>query len=521
MRKNVFFGFWLRLAMAVAAAWFTLGIATAQETGIDTLYVMKNGTVTRTIALDKIDSLVFYRPNFDGEKSDTPEYVEINGVLWATRNVDQPGTFAASPESPGMFYQWNRKKAWSTTDEVTDWNSSYPTGTEWEKAKDPSPSGYRVPSLTEIQSLLDIDNVSNEWTTENGVNGRKFTDKNNGNSIFLPAVGYRFNGSGRLNGIGTNGNYWSSTVYEDYSNHAYELGIASNAVNWLGSYRNTGYSVRPVAETSFSIKFDKKGRFSSGDTVTGNIISSEEELTEVVVLKDEVVIATITRFDTLPVLKGESGVYRISLPDLATGSYGLTAKSATSEYSVKFELIETEELPEYVEINGVKWATRNIDEPGTFAANPESPGMLYQWNRKTAWSATGEITGWDSSIPSGDSWEAENDPSPAGYRVPTFTEIQSLLEDAKVSSEWTTVNGVTGRKFADKTTGNSIFLPAVGYRDDNDGKLNDVGVDGRYWSSMTNVHYESYAYSLMFLSSFANWTEYYRAGGLSVRPVAE
>jgi len=35
-----------------------------------------------------------------------------------------------------------------------------------------------------------------------------------------------------------------------------------------------------------------------------------------------------------------------------------------------------------VVINGVKWATRNVDKPGTFVANPEDFGMLYQWNRR-------------------------------------------------------------------------------------------------------------------------------------------
>ena len=42
--------------------------------------------------------------------------VIINGVKWATCNVDAPGTFAAAPESAGMFYQWNRKIGWSATD---------------------------------------------------------------------------------------------------------------------------------------------------------------------------------------------------------------------------------------------------------------------------------------------------------------------------------------------------------------------------------------------------------------------
>jgi len=41
------------------------------------------------------------------------EGVVINGVKWATRNVDRPNTFAETPESAGMFYQWNDKIGWS------------------------------------------------------------------------------------------------------------------------------------------------------------------------------------------------------------------------------------------------------------------------------------------------------------------------------------------------------------------------------------------------------------------------
>ena len=41
-----------------------------------------------------------------------------------------------------------------------------------------------------------------------------------------------------------------------------------------------------------------------------------------------------------------------------------------------------------VVINGIKWATRNIDAPGTFSVNPESLGMLYQWNKKIGWSSS-------------------------------------------------------------------------------------------------------------------------------------
>ena len=70
---------------------------------------------------------------------------------------------------------------------------------------------------------------------------------------------------------------------------------------------------------------------------------------------------------------------------------------------------------EGVVINGVRWATRNVDTPGTFARNPEDFGMLFQWNRRQGWSsADSEIRGWNSFIPTGTAWYAENDPCPQG-----------------------------------------------------------------------------------------------------------
>ena len=140
-----------------------------------------------------------------------------------------------------------------------------------------------------------------------------------------------------------------------------------------------------------------------------------------------------------------------------------------------------------VVINGVKWATRNVATPGTFAATPEDAGMFYKWNNKKAWAVIGnEVSDWDDRIFYDNTWAKSNDPSPAGWHVPTDAEIRTLLlDDNKVSSEWTTQNGVIGRKFTDKATGNSIFFPAVGYRSGDDGTLNLVNMQGNYWTSTT------------------------------------
>ena len=152
---------------------------------------------------------------------------------------------------------------------------------------------------------------------------------------------------------------------------------------------------------------------------------------------------------------------------IAAGTTIITAQ-AGDQTAICIVTVKNIPLPGYDEgviINGVKWATRNVASPGTFANKPEDAGMIYQWNRKVAWTATGNVAGWDSSYPVGDTWEEASDPSPAGWRVPTFGEIESLLDAENVNREWTTEKGINGMRFTDKSAGNSIFLPAVGERE--------------------------------------------------------
>lgn len=172
-----------------------------------------------------------------------------------------------------------------------------------------------------------------------------------------------------------------------------------------------------------------------------------------------------------------------------------------------------------VVINGVTWATRNVNSAGTFADSPEDAGMMYQWNRKTGWKSEGSVSGWDSSLPTGSTWERENDPSPAGWRVPTLAELKTLLDTANVKHEWAVQNGVGGRKFTDKHTGNSLFLPAAGYRKFGNGDLFIAGAIGNYWGSTQQN--EIYAYMIYLISSDAVWHNHSRRSALSIRPVAE
>ena len=179
--------------------------------------------------------------------------VVINGVIWATRNVDKPGTFAKNLEDAGMLYQWNRDIGWSTTDPLintnrkTTWNNSLSTDTFWKMLNNPCPVGWRVPTKEEFETLLDRNKVGYERITENGLNG-KFTDKTNGSFLFLPAAGSRKSIDGTLYYAGTSGNYWSNTVYEGDETNAYCVGFGTGFADVYNCTRSLGLSIRCVAK---------------------------------------------------------------------------------------------------------------------------------------------------------------------------------------------------------------------------------------------------------------------------------
>lgn len=181
----------------------------------------------------------------------------INGVIWATRNLDEPGTFARSEKDAGMFYQWNRPDGWCGTDPLVnqndniDWDNTIPLGITWERNNDPSPKGWRIPTFREIDKLLDTDHVSRIWVVENGIAGMRFTDKENGNTIFFPAGGFRETADGALDGVGLGGYYWSIT--QNDSSTSYSLYFYTLSAGRFANGSGYGLSIRPVSETVIEV----------------------------------------------------------------------------------------------------------------------------------------------------------------------------------------------------------------------------------------------------------------------------
>lgn len=188
------------------------------------------------------------------------DYVDLglpSGTKWATCNVG-----ANSPEEYGDYFAWGE----TTPKETYNWstyrycNGSSITLTKYcsnpdfvftdalttlEASDDAATAnwgtGWRMPTREEMNELYS--NCTHEWTTQNGVNGRKSTGPN-GNSIFLPAAGSRYGSI--LDLVGSYGHYWSSSLGSSNAGDAWSLYFDAGNYRMRNWSRHHGLSVRPV-----------------------------------------------------------------------------------------------------------------------------------------------------------------------------------------------------------------------------------------------------------------------------------
>ena len=139
----------------------------------------------------------------------TVEAVDLGlSVKWASCNVG-----AYSSESYGSYYTWSETKNIDFSD------------------------NWRMPTASEMRELRD--NCDWRWANVNGIYGYRVTGKN-GNSIFLPASGFKLNN--RTFDEGSYGYYWSSgsgsqANYLEFNSYDYDVN---------GSEPTYGCTVRPV-----------------------------------------------------------------------------------------------------------------------------------------------------------------------------------------------------------------------------------------------------------------------------------
>ena len=190
----------------------------------------------------------------------THEYVDLglpSGTLWAKTNLG-----ASAQEGYGNYYAWgetttkttyswsNYKYCSGTSSTVQDLGKSI-CGTSYDAARALWGSEWRMPSVDQMNEL--IDKCTLQLKTVNGVKGLAFKGPN-GNSIFFPIPGYKYDST--TTGKGSETYYWSGT--KDLLNQDKTRAIclyikitsSSAKVETKTAQRRTGLPIRPVRSST-------------------------------------------------------------------------------------------------------------------------------------------------------------------------------------------------------------------------------------------------------------------------------
>ena len=183
-------------------------------------------------------------------------------LYWAKSNLSMKG-LCANPYDYGDYYAWGETApkgdySWyaykyGEYPHLTKYNTKEDSGTvdnrtvlnpEDDVAHVKLGGKWRMPTIEEWDALVKQCHFT--LTTQNDVNGQLVTGPN-GNSIFLPAAGWREYDD--LDYPGSTGSYWSSSLHPNYQNYACS-GTFNNG-GYVGldmTARCIGLTIRPVSE---------------------------------------------------------------------------------------------------------------------------------------------------------------------------------------------------------------------------------------------------------------------------------
>ena len=390
-----------------------------------------------------------------------------------------------------------------------------------------------MPTDAEWRELLS--NCTSSWTTRNGVGGRLYTARN-GNSIFLPAAGYR-------SGIyfyseGTLGVYRSSSLNESDSYFAWQLGCNANGEERGCSGRAYGYPIRPVygdVVPAVLVLLDKTElEIFVGDkaSLTARVLPDNAHDKGILWSSSDEAVATVSFSGEVTAVAPGSATITVTTLD--------GGKTATCDVTVVTEPY-TAATPELVDLGlSVKWSTFNLG-----ATKPEESGDLFAWGETEPYYKSSDPSVWKPGKEEGYAWssyrfnpsgdgvtftkytgedyvtlQSEDDAATVNlggnWRMPTVDEYLELRD--RNNCDWTWLDnyedsGVSGYLVTSKKEGYAdrcIFLPAPGGW-------------GDLWTASlkTDDGNGVYAYQGYFYSSASDWSGAYRCWGYPIRPVSD
>lgn len=217
--------------------------------GTHELKLEKQGysTLTKNINITEGETLVLNETLENEMESNTingHEYVDLGlGVKWATCNVG-----ANKPEEYGDYFAWGEiKPKTEYTQENNKIDVTHIIHIKGKPEYDPAQANWggnwRLPSRHDMYNLKY--NCKWTWETNNGTNGYRVTGPN-GNSIFLPAAGYK-NKSTHYD-IETNGFYWAYDFEYCDSIEPLYMSLREDFISSWPRNAHYGHSIRPVTD---------------------------------------------------------------------------------------------------------------------------------------------------------------------------------------------------------------------------------------------------------------------------------
>ncbi len=210
-----------------------------------------------------------FDPNFYSGEINGYKYVDLGlSVKWATYNVG-----ANTPEDYGDYFAWGEVE----TKEIYNWTTykwgsgiansvtkyvnnpqyaTYDNKTTLDFSDDVAHvkwgNRWRMPTQSEVEELINSKICTWKQITYKGVNCQLVTGPN-GNSIVLPAAGYRYNLTiDTPSGCGSHGYYWSASLDSVENDRAVGFTFGPPVLGYaqweIWESRSDGFTVRPVTE---------------------------------------------------------------------------------------------------------------------------------------------------------------------------------------------------------------------------------------------------------------------------------
>ena len=466
-----------------------------------------------------------------GKTGNDYAYVQLwkNGPRWSTKNY---GANVCYEE--GSYYMWGKKETYvkgeatCEADSEICGNTDFDVATSWAS----SDASWRMPSNSEFLQLLTM--TTSEWVTSycgQKVCGRVFrgTGDYATAELFLPAGGEYNDSSDDLFQYGVSGAYYTGSTETGNKTTAIRLYFTATDEGDLRSEkRSYGYNIRPICEKLYDIADAAITGIEKDSTYL--IPAGETGYTPYI----EVTLGT----DTLVRKTDYKVIYKLSgqecqLP-LAEGEYiaeftgSDPAAVKTREISFKVKAMTDHVYKDannhyYVQLwkDGPCWATTNVG-----AESITDYGNRYKWGCTTAYSDQYSYSDSEIDISGISNYDVATTTWGDGCRMPNIDEFNELLgvNNTKVAFKWVTnyngkkVNGYLFRGNTDGYQDVEFFMPAAGEMT-KEGKENNVGSLGAYWTSTPNSAGE--AYRAVFSSETNNTASTEKSYGYSVRPIRD